>query len=90
MLALNRYNIGDFTMRIIIEIDSKNELEKLSVLFKTLNISSIKIISDNITAKVKKGDKRIDPKGLFGIWANKPQTFENIRRDARKENIYRL
>lgn len=72
-------------MRITIEIDSKNELEKLSALFKTFKISTVKVISANDTdtaVKVSKGDKKIDPKGLFGIWADKPRTLENIRKDA--------
>ena len=29
---------------------------------------------------VIKGDKNIDPSGLFGIWANKPRKIEDIRK----------
>ena len=29
-----------------------------------------------------KGDKKIDPKGLFGIWAKNPRTLESIRKEA--------
>lgn len=72
-------------MRITIEIDSKNEIEKLSALFKTLR--SVKIISsDDSTTPVVKGDKRIDPRGLFGIWENNPRSLEKIRKDAWERN----
>ncbi len=76
-------------MRITIEIDSKNELEQLSALFETFKISTVKVISANdmgTIVKVSKGDKRIDPKGLFGIWANKPRSLENVRKDAWQRN----
>jgi len=33
-----------------------------------------------------KGDKRIDPDSLFGIWANKPRSLENIRKEAWQRN----
>jgi hypothetical protein len=70
-------------MKITIEIDSKGELEKLSALFKTFKINTVKVISaDDTVIPVTKGDKKIDPKELFGIWANNPRTIENIRKDA--------
>ncbi|HEY0244136.1 MAG TPA: hypothetical protein VGC01_01120 [Mucilaginibacter sp.] len=72
-------------MRITIEIDSKNEIEKLSALFKTF--STIKILSsDEEIAPIIKGDKKIDPQSLFGIWATKPRTLETIRKDAWKRS----
>ena len=68
-------------MRITIEIDSKNEMEKLSALFKTF--STLRVVSsDEGNAPIIKGDKKINPKGLFGIWAKTPKSLENIRRDA--------
>ena len=70
-------------MRITIEIDSKSEMEKLSALFKTFKINAVNIINDNATP-VTKGDKKIDPTDLFGIWANKPRSIEDIRKDAWK------
>jgi hypothetical protein len=76
-------------MRITIEIDSKSELEKLSALFKTLKINTIQVISaDDNTTPVVIGDKKIDPTGLFGLWANKPRSIENIRKDAWQRKPY--
>jgi len=70
-------------MRITIEIDSKSELEKLSALFKTFKINAVNVITaDDIAIPVTKGDKKINPNDLFGIWANKPRSLENIRKDA--------
>lgn len=72
-------------MKVTIEVESKNDFEKLTALLKSLDISSIKVISteDSFSAvSVKKGDKKIDPEGLFGIWANNPRSLEDIRKDA--------
>lgn len=76
-------------MRITIEIDNKNELEKLSALFKAFKINQVKVISPSpeIAIKVSKGDKKIDPKALFGIWANKPRSLETIRKDSWRRNV---
>lgn len=74
-------------MKITIEIDSKNEMEKLSVLFKTFKINTVRVISSDEThVPVIKGDKKIDPTGLFGIWADKPRSLENIRKAAWQRN----
>ncbi len=70
-------------MKVTIEIDSKSEMEKLSALFKIFKINTVKVLPSGETSiPVVKGDKKIDPKGLFGIWANKPRSLENIRKDA--------
>jgi len=70
-------------MKITIEIDSKNEMEKLSALFREFDISKVSVIpTDNKTMPLTKGDKKIDPTGLFGIWAKKPRTLEAIRKAA--------
>ena len=72
-------------MRITIEIDSKNEIEQLSALFKTLH--TVKVISsDEKTAPIIKGDKKIDPTSLFGIWGNNPRSLEEIRKEAWERN----
>ena len=72
-------------MRITIEIDSKSELEKLSALFKTF--STVKVISpDEPAMPVIKGDKKIDPRSLFSIWAKTPRSLEDIRKDAWQRN----
>ena len=75
-------------MRITIEIDSNIELGKLSALFKTFKINTVKIIfSDDTAVPVMKGDKKINPAGLFGIWANEPRSLEQIRNDAWKRDV---
>ncbi len=56
----------------------------------TLAGGEIKVISNNDNdVPVIKGDKKIDPTSLFGIWANKPRSLESIRKDAwqRKADI---
>ena len=74
-------------MKVTIEIDSKSELEKLSALFKSFDINTLKIVSiDNSTTRIVKGDKKIDPKSLFGIWAKNPRSLEKIRKDAWQRN----
>jgi hypothetical protein len=77
-------------MKVTIEIDSKSEMEKLSALLKTFKINNVKVISTGDSdLPIIKGDKKIDPTSLFGIWANKPRSLENIRKDAwqRKTDI---
>ncbi|MFB9842674.1 hypothetical protein [Mucilaginibacter ginsenosidivorans] len=69
-------------MKITIEIDSKSELDKLSALFKTFKINTVKVISIDENALLIKGDKKIDPKELFGMWAEKPRSLDNIRKTA--------
>jgi hypothetical protein len=70
-------------MRITIEIDSKSEMEKLSALLKTFNINAVNVTSADQTAMTLiKGDKKIDPKSLFGIWEDHPQNVDDIRKTA--------
>jgi hypothetical protein len=70
-------------MRVTIEIDSKSELDKLSALFKTFKINTVKITpSNSADIPLIKGDKKIDPKALFSIWKNKPRSLESIRKEA--------
>ncbi len=67
-------------MKITIELDSKNELDKLSALFKTFKINTVEVISkETINIPVIKGDKKIDPSALFGIWSDAPRSIEGIR-----------
>lgn len=40
----------------------------------------------SILSILSKGDKKIDPNSLFGIWANKPRSLENIRKKAWQRN----
>jgi len=77
-------------MKVTIEIDSKSEMEKLFALFKTFKINKVEVITaDDNDIPVIKGDKKIDPTSLFGMWANKPRSLENIRKDTwqRKTDI---
>ena len=70
-------------MRITIEIDSKSEMEKLSALFKTFKINTVNVVAvDGADIPVIKGDKKINPEELFGIWAKEPRSIESIRNDA--------
>ena len=70
-------------MRITIEINSKNEMEKISALFKTLKINAVNILStDEQVIPVIQGDKKIDPRSLFGIWSKKPRSIDNIRKNG--------
>ena len=75
-------------MKITIEIDSKNELEKLSELFKAFKINAVNVISsdDKKDLSIIKGNKKLDSRELFGIWAEKPRTLENIRKTAWNRN----
>jgi hypothetical protein len=77
-------------MEITIEIDSESDMEKLAALIKTFKMEKVKVVSagdDNVP--LTKGDKKIDPASLFGMWANKPRCLEDIRKDAwqRKADI---
>ena len=67
-------------MKITIEIDSKSEMDKLSALLETFNINTVNVIpAENAIPSIKKGDKKIKPESLFGIWADKPRSLEDIR-----------
>jgi len=35
---------------------------------------------------ISKGDKSIDPTGLFGIWASSPRSLQDIRQKAWERN----
>jgi hypothetical protein len=73
-------------MRITIEIDNKRELKKLSALLESFKINTVKIVSTDIAIPMTKGDKKIDPNSLFGIWANEPRSLEKIRKEAWQRN----
>jgi hypothetical protein len=70
-------------MRVTIEIDSQSELDKLSALFKTLKISTINVNAEhNLQAPIIKGDKKLNPKDIFGIWGKNPKNIDAIRKSA--------
>lgn len=68
-------------MRITIEAMNMQEVEKLLFLLKSLDIKNIEILPSpsGQTAPITKGDKKIDPRSLFGIWKDHPRSLEAIR-----------
>jgi hypothetical protein len=75
-------------MTVTIETSGLQEIEQLLKLLKSLNIKTIKIQSAPIELRptITKGDKKIDPNQLFGIWKDNPRTIEQIRTTAWKRN----
>jgi hypothetical protein len=70
-------------MNVTIEINNQFELEKLFTFFKTFQFENIKVVSSqNVqtdTSFITKGDKKINPKELFGIWKDNPKDIDTIR-----------
>lgn len=87
----NSIAIGGLYMRVTIEIDHKSELDKLKALFKTLKINKVSVLPESETKNhipLRKGDKRIDPKELFGIWSTEPRDLDTIRKSGwDRENL---
>ena len=75
-------------MTITIETSSIKEIEQLLQVLKSLNIKNISVQSSPIVLRptISKGDKKLDPKQLFGIWKDNPRTIEHIRSTAWKRN----
>lgn len=75
-------------MKLTIELSNISELERILVLFKTLELENVKIVSPNfsLSSPIQKGNKKINPRGLFGIWKDNPKNIEEIRRAAWKRN----
>lgn len=75
-------------MTITIETSGMQEVEQLLKVLKSLNIKNINIkeTSPKRQAVITKGDKRLDPRELFGIWQGKPRTLEQVRSEAWKRN----
>ena len=75
-------------MTVTIETSGPKEVEQLLLLLKALNIENINIKSSTSTPPptITRGDKKIDPKQLFGIWKKNPRTIEEIRSSAWKRN----
>ncbi|MCY7349883.1 MAG: hypothetical protein LH606_04345 [Cytophagaceae bacterium] len=76
-------------MKVILEIEKPDEVEKLMRwLHKNRLLSQVKVetaVSDD-SAAIVRGDKRIDPQALFGIWKDNPRTLEEIRKAAWDRN----
>ena len=75
-------------MTITIETSGIQEVEQLLKLLKSLNIKniSIKEVSQKHQPVITKGDKKLDPRELFGIWQDNPRTLEQVRSDAWKRD----
>jgi hypothetical protein len=77
-------------MNVTIEINNQSELEKLFSFFKTFQFENIKVVSpSNVQTDasfITKGDKKINPKELFGIWKENPRDIETIRNNSWKRN----
>lgn len=75
-------------MTVTIETSGIQEVEQLLQVLKSLNIKSIKVQPSQVTLapSITRGDKRLDPKELFGIWKDNPRTIEQIRSTGWKRN----
>jgi hypothetical protein len=75
-------------MTVTIETAGFQELEQLLTLLKSLNFNQIKIKAEPtaIRPAITKGDKKIDPTALFGIWKDNPRSLEAIRQQAWTRN----
>ncbi len=77
-------------MTLIFETNNPSTLEKMMLFVKSLDDVNI-IREDTINTQIpiptiRKGDKTINPKALFGIWKDKNVTIEEIREKAWKLN----
>lgn len=75
-------------MTITIETSGTQEIEQLLQLLKSLNIKNINIkeVSQKRQPVITKGDKKLNPRELFGIWQGNPRTLEQVRSEAWKRN----
>lgn len=75
-------------MTVTIETSGIQEIEQLLNLLKSLNIKNINIkeVSPKRQPIITKGDKKLDPRELFGIWQSNPRTLEQVRSTAWKRN----
>jgi hypothetical protein len=78
-----------FNYAITIVANSLQEVEHLLTLIKALNISHIHITTPSIAPQalpIVRGNKKLDPTALFGIWKDKPRNLEQIRATAWNRN----
>lgn len=73
-------------MRVTVEIANDIEMKKLIAFFKTMQLDSIQIVTEHTAHLpiIQKGNKRLNPKELFGIWQEEPRDIEVIRKNAWK------
>ncbi len=76
-------------MKVTVEISNENEMEKLFAFFKTIHLDNIEVVTEHNAEQpsIQKGDKKINPKELFGIWQNKPRDIDELRTGAWKRKI---
>jgi hypothetical protein len=78
-----------FNYAITIVANSLQEVEHLLTLIKALNISHIQITTPSMTSQplpIVRGNKKLDPTALFGIWKDKPRNLQQIRATAWNRN----
>lgn len=75
-------------MTITIETSGIQEIEQLLQVLKSLDIKNVNIkeVSPKRQPIITKGDKKLDPRALFGIWQGNPRTLEQVRSEAWKRN----
>ena len=69
-------------MKVVIELNSLDEIKRLLGLLKEFNIENFNIINNEETSlesSITKGDKSINFSELFGMWSDKPRTLKEIR-----------
>ena len=68
---------------INVTVNTTTELAEVVKLFKELNLGTTKLqvvkVSDKQYSALIKGDKRIDPNSMKGMWAKSPRTIQEIR-----------
>lgn len=75
-------------MKVTLELSDESEIEKLFTIFQTLHFDKSKFSIDFNSKQpyIKKGNKNLNPKDLFGIWQNRPRNIEEIRNKAWKRD----
>ncbi len=66
-------------MKLTIELADTAELEKVMTLFSTLRLENVRVISPTIAPTIRKGNKKLNAKELFGIWKAQPRNLEDLR-----------
>ncbi|MDZ7936079.1 MAG: hypothetical protein U5M51_14150 [Emticicia sp.] len=71
-------------MKVTLEITNLGEIEKLFSFFQTVKLDGVQVSSEDFKRKpkIKKGNKSLNPKELFGIWQESPKNIEDIRANA--------
>lgn len=75
-------------MTITIETSGTQEIEQVLQMLKSMNIRNINIkeTSPKRQPVITKGNKKLEPRALFGIWQSSPRTLEQVRSTSWKRN----